>query len=41
MTRDEMVQWLEDEVTLSGSIKITINKKEYERVLDRELKMIY
>ena len=36
-----MVQWLEDEVTLSGSIKITINKKEYERVLDRELKMIY
>ena len=41
MTRSEMIQWLKDEVTMSGTINITINDKEYSRILDRELRMIY
>ena len=41
MTRNEMVEWLEDEVTMSGSIDISLTKKEYERVLTKETKMIY
>ena len=36
-----MIQWLKDEVTMSGTINITINDKEYSRILDRELRMIY
>ena len=41
MTRSEMVQWLKDEVTMSGTINITINDKEYSRIIDRELRTLY
>jgi hypothetical protein len=36
-----MVQWLKDEVTMSGTINITINDKEYSRIIDRELRTLY
>jgi hypothetical protein len=41
MTKKEMIQWLDDEVTMSGTINIRINQKEYERLINREIKMIY
>jgi hypothetical protein len=41
MTRDEMIEWLKNEVTMSGSINISIKDAEYERVLDKEIKMVY
>ena len=36
-----MVQWLKDEVTMSGTLNISIADKEYERVIDKETNMIY
>lgn len=36
-----MVQWLDDEITMSGTIKINVQPKELERVINRELKMMY
>lgn len=36
-----MAQWLEDEVTMSGSLNITLTEKEYERVIDKETNMLY
>lgn len=36
-----MVQWLKDEVTMSGTLKLSIADKEYERVIDKETNMIY
>lgn len=36
-----MVQWLKDEVTMSGTINISLSDKEYERVLLKETNMIY
>lgn len=41
MTRAEFKEWLKDEVTLSGALAIDIPDKEYDRVIDRELKMLY
>ena len=41
MTKSEMVQWLKDEVTMSGTLNISIADKEYERVIDKETNMIY
>ena len=41
MTRDEMMQWLKDEITLSGAININLPDKEYHRTIDNELKTIY
>lgn len=41
MTKKEMIQWLEDEVTMSGSLNISLPEKEYERIIDKELLMIY
>ena len=32
---------MKDEVTMSGTINITIKDAEYERVLDKEMKMVY
>ena len=36
-----MVEWLKDEVTMSGSLNISITDKEYKRVIDKEMQMIY
>ena len=36
-----MAAWLEDEVTMSGSLNITLTEKEYERVIDKETNMLY
>lgn len=41
MTRAEFKEWLKDEVTLSGALAIDIPDKEYDRVIDRGLKMLY
>ena len=41
MTKSEFVQWLKDEVTMSGTIEISISDKEYERLIDKETNMIY
>lgn len=41
MTRAEFVEWLKDEVTLSGALQINLPDKEYERIIDRELKIMY
>jgi len=42
MTRDEMKQWLKDEVTLSGALSaISLPDREYDRIIDRELKVLY
>ncbi len=41
MTKSEFVQWLKDEVTMSGTIEISLSDKEYERLIDKETKMIY
>jgi len=36
-----MVQWLKNEVTMSGSINISLTDAEYERIMDKELNMVY
>ena len=36
-----MNEWLKDEVTMSGSINISLAPKEYERICKKELKMLY
>ena len=41
MTRTEMLDYIEREVTMSGAINIALPKKEYERIIDRELNMVY
>ena len=41
MTRSEFIEWLKDEVTLSGALSINLPDKEYNRIIDRELKTIY
>lgn len=41
MTKREMIKWLKDEVTMSGSINISLQDKEYGRVIDKETNMIY
>jgi hypothetical protein len=41
MTRSEFIQWLKDEVTMSGTINLSLPDKEYNRIIDRELNMIY
>jgi hypothetical protein len=40
MTQSEMNEWLKDEVTMSGSINISLAPKEYERICKKELKML-
>lgn len=41
MTRKEFKEWLQDEVTLSGALSVNIPDKEYDRIIDRELKALY
>lgn len=41
MTRSEFIQWLMDEVTMSGSLTVNITEKEINRIIDRELKTMY
>ena len=41
MTKKEMIQWLKNEVTMSGSINISLTDAEYERILDKEINMVY
>ena len=41
MTKKEMIQWLKNEVTMSGSINISLSDAEYERILDKEINMVY
>lgn len=40
MTRSEFIEWLKDEITMSGTINISLSDKEYGRLIDKELKMI-
>ena len=41
MTRSEMVKWLQDEITMSGSIQLKLAQQEYDRIIERELRGIY
>lgn len=36
-----MVEWLKNEITMSGSINISLSDAEYERILDKEINMVY
>ena len=36
-----MVQWLKDEVTMSGAININLSDKEYNRIIEKELRKLY
>ena len=41
MTHDEFKEWLKDEVTISGALSIEIPDKEYDRIINKELKAVY
>lgn len=41
MTQKEMLKWLKNEVTMSGTINISITDAEYERIMDKEILMVY
>ena len=41
MTHDEFKEWLKDEVTISGALSIDIPDKEYDRIINKELKAVY
>ena len=41
MTRSEFIEWLKDDVTMSGTINLSLPDKEYSRIIDKELNMIY
>lgn len=41
MTRDELKQWIVDEITLSGALQVNLPEKEIDRIIDRELAMLY
>ena len=41
MTRSEFIEWLKSEITMSGTINLSLPDKEYNRIIDRELNMIY
>ena len=40
MTRAEFIEWLKGEITMSGTINISLPEQEYNRIIDRELRMI-
>ena len=40
MTRSEFIEWLKSEITMSGTINISLPEQEYNRIIDRELRMI-
>ena len=41
MTRKEFVEWLKEEITVGGALSINLPDKEYERIIDREVKALY
>ena len=41
MTRSEFIEWLKSVITMSGTINISLPEQEYNRIIDRELNMIY
>lgn len=41
MTQKEFLQWLKDEVTMSGSININLSDAEYKRITEKEIRMLY
>jgi len=41
MTRSEFIEWLKSEITMSNTINISLSDREYERLVDRELRMVY
>lgn len=41
MTRAEFIQWLKDEVTMSGALAVNLPDKEYDRIITKELKTLY
>lgn len=41
MTKKEMIKWLKNEVTMSGSINISLTDAEYERIMNKEINMVY
>ena len=41
MTRSEFQQWIHDEITLSGQINVDISLPEIDRLITKELKMVY
>lgn len=41
MTKKEFIKWLKDEVTMSGSLNITLTDAEYERICEKEINMLY
>lgn len=41
MTQKEMTNWLKDEITMSGSVNITLTDAEYERICKKEIKELY
>lgn len=41
MTLEEMVEWLKDEVTMSGSINVNLSDAEYKRIIEKETLKIY
>ena len=41
MTRDDFVQNIIDEITISGSLQITVKKEEIERIIDNEKRNVF
>lgn len=41
MTKDELTNWINDEITLGGSISIELPKKEIKRVIEKATKEVY
>lgn len=41
MTRDEFIQFISDDLTASGSIPVSLNTKEIERIIDAEKEWVF
>jgi len=41
MTRQEFIQNIVDEITISGSLKVQVNTKEIERIIDNEKRKVF
>jgi len=41
MTKQELIDFISDDLTVSGSLKLDLNHKEIERIIDAEKKMAY
>ena len=40
MTRQEVVKYIKDEITISGAINITVSDAEINRIIDRDIRII-